>query len=287
MGTPKAPESAETAANTPIPGITHADCYAAPRYWDLAFSDETRPEADFLEAVAFETLGIQSGDVLESGCGGGRQVMELSRRGWNVTGIDLEPACVQHVRQRLLRRRHSTARGRASVLLADMSNFRLNQQFDLAHCLVNTFRHLTSDALALGHLRCIAKALRPGGLYVLGLHLLPPDALEYDCERWSIRHGATRITTTIRVLDFNRRTRLEVVRFSLKVTSSRGVQRFRTDHTLRIYRADQIRRLLRQVPEFTLLGVYDFAYDLRRPLPLDDQLGDTVLVLQRSGARGI
>jgi len=50
---------------------------------------------------------------------------------------------------------------------------------------------------------------------------------------------------------------------------------------LRIYRADQFRRLLRTVPELELLGVYDFCYKLSNPLPLNDDLGDAVFILQR------
>ena len=93
--------------------------------------------------------------------------------------------------------------------------------------------------------------------------------------------GSTRVTTTIRVLDFSRRSRIETVRFSLKVTTPRRVIRTATDHRLRIYRADQFRSLLRSVPEFELIGVYDFCYDLSEPLPLNDNLGDAVFVLRR------
>jgi hypothetical protein len=57
--------------------------------------------------------------------------------------------------------------------------------------------------------------------------------------------------------------------------------KLRTDHTLRIYRADQFRSLLRKVPELQLLDVYDFCYDVSEPLTLNDELGDSVFVLQR------
>ena len=127
----------------------------------------------------------------------------------------------------------------------------------------------------------MAAALKPDALYVLGFHLLPPDAAEIDCERWTIRKGATRVTTTIRVLDFNRRSRIETVRFSLKVTTPHRIIRSSADHRLRIYRADQFRSLLRTVPEFELIGVYDFCYDISEVLPLNDDLGDAVFILRR------
>lgn len=252
------------------------DCYDAPALWDLAFSDETRPEADFLQWMIEESLQLKTARVLEIGCGGGRQVIEMAGRGFQVTAFDLNAECVAETRRRVRRRGLQ-----ATVVEADMADFQLPHTFDLAHCLVNTFRHLTTESTARAHLQCVARALKPGGLYVLGFHLLPPDTLEMDCERWTLVKGRRRVTTTVRVLDFSRRKRIEIVRFSLKVTTPNRVLRLSSDHQLRIYRADQFRSLLRSVPEFELTGVYDFCYDPTQSFPLDDQLGDTVVVLKK------
>ncbi len=280
--------------------MTRHSCYDAPRYWDLAFSDETDFEADFIQAAALKYLNTDSPAILEIGCGGGRQVVELARRGLLVTAFDLEPACVRYAQKRLQRLGLE-----ASVFRADMADFCLlrrniaapvptinpiqgdSQAFlspesiDVAHCFMNTFRHLNTESLARTHLQCVAFALKPGGIYLLGFHLLPPDASEEDAERWSVIHRGTRVTTSIRVLTFSRRRRIESVRFSLKVTTPKNVLRFSSDHQLRIYRADQFLSLLRSVPEFRLLDVFDFCYDLSEPLPLDDRLGDAVFVLQK------
>lgn len=255
---------------------TPLDCYDAPRYWDLAFSDETAYEADFITAVAEKYFADKSLHVLEIGCGGGRQVIELTKRGFSVTAFDLNTTCAEWTRRQLRRRRLN-----AEVFCGDMTDFSIARPVHLAHCLVNTFRHLTTEASARQHLECVAGSLRSGGIYLLGFHLLPPDADEEDCERWTIQHRQTRITTTVRVLNFSRRKRMETVRFSLKVTSPQKIVRLSTDHQLRIYRADQFRSLLKSVPALKLLDVFDFCYDLTEPLPLNDQLGDAVFVLQK------
>lgn len=252
------------------------DCYDSPALWDLAFCDETKPEADFLQQVSAHYLNQATASVLEVGCGGGRQVVEMARRGFDVTAFDLNSVCVAESRRQLKRRKLT-----AEVVQADMADFHLPRQFDLAHCLVNTFRHLTTENSARSHLQSVARVLRSGGLYVLGFHLLPPDAVELDCERWTILRGQRRVTTTVRVLNFSRKTRLETVRFSLKVTAPSGVIRLSSDHQLRIYRADQFRALLRTVSEFQLLNVYDFCYDMSQSFPLNDQLGDSVFILQK------
>jgi SAM-dependent methyltransferase len=252
------------------------DCYDAPGYWDLAFSDETLYEANFIETAASHYLKADDPRILEIGCGGGRQVVELAKRGLHVTAFDLNTSCVAWTQRQLKRRRLS-----ADVFCGDMTSFRLPQSVDLAHCLVNTFRHLLTEEAARKHLECVAESLRPGGIYLLGFHLLPPDTAEEDCERWTINHRGTRVTTTIRVLNFSRRKRIETVRFSLKVTTPKKITRLSTDHQLRIYRADQFRSLLRTVPSLRLLEVFDFCYDLSEPLTLNNDLGDAVFVLQK------
>lgn len=252
------------------------NCYDYPQYWDIAFRSETKLEANFIEAACRKYCGCPAKRILEPGCGGGRLVVELASRGYNVAGFDLNDLAVAYVKRRLRRRGLS-----ADVFRADMTDFHTANPIDVAINPVNTFRHLTTEDAARRHLQAIADSLRPSGIYVLGFHLLPPDADEEDCERWTARHGKTQVTTTVRVLDFDRRRRLETVRFSLRVRSGRRDLRLQSDYQLRIYRADQFRRLLNSVPSFELCDVYDFWYEIDHPLKLNDELGDTVFVLRK------
>jgi hypothetical protein len=48
-----------------------------------------------------------------------------------------------------------------------------------------------------------------------------------------------------------------------------------------LYTANQFRRLLVSVPELALCDVYDFWYEIDRPLVLDDEISDTVFVLKK------
>jgi len=60
------------------------DCYDYPQYWDLAFRDSTREEAGFVEAVSARLMRGRAKRIYEPGCGGGRLVLELARRGYDV-----------------------------------------------------------------------------------------------------------------------------------------------------------------------------------------------------------
>lgn len=252
------------------------DCYDYPQYWDLAFQDETKQEADFVDAVSKRYASIPVKRIYEPGCGGGRLVVELLRRGYEVEAVDLSETAVEYVRRRLKR-----AGQGARIECADMATFVTGRKVDLVINTMNTFRHLTSEESARMHLESVSKSLRKGGLFILGMHLLPPDASLEDCERWVQSRGRTRVTTTLKVMEADRRKRYEVLRFNLRVKTPTKDLKLRSEYRMRIYNATQIRRLLHRFPALEICDVFDFWYDIDEPLKLSDEMGDTVFVMRK------
>lgn len=256
--------------------ITGSSVYDFPQYWDLAFRDETADEAAFVYAAADQWISKPLKRVYEPGCGGGRLVVELASRGLDVVACDLNKACVRYVQQRLKRR---GLRGHVDV--GDMCEFTPKSPVDIAICPVNTIRHLLTEVDVQRHLAAVASAVRTGGLYIIGLHLMPPDAAEDDSERWTARHGSTSVTVSLKVIDFDRRRRQETLRFSLRVRSGRRDLQLVSEFPYRLYTAQQMRSTLSKATDWELISVHDFWYDIEESFPLDDELGDTVLVLRR------
>ncbi len=253
-----------------------ASWYDRPEWYDLSFRSETRPEADFIEAAVRKYCPFAVRRLFEPGCGTGRLVAELAARGYDVTGLDLNRPSLDYLRRRLARRGL-----RATLLRADMTDFRLPRLVDAAYSTFNTFRHLLTEADARRHLQCVAASLRPGGVYILGLHLVPLDADPESIERWSERRGSTRVTVTLRVVATDRRGRIERLRVSVLGRSPRAMVRFRDEFPLRLYTAAQFRRLLDSAACFVLCDVYDFWYEIDRPLELNDAMSDTVFILRK------
>ncbi|MEW4455326.1 methyltransferase domain-containing protein [Bremerella sp. JC817] len=259
-----------------MPYSTAVDCYDYPQYWDLSFRDETPTECDFFEA-AFERFGdgpIRR--VLDLGCGGGRNVIEMAARGFDMVGLDNNETSLKYLKKRLNRRSLE-----AEVMMADMINFEVEEPLDAALCTFNTFRHLISEKEALHHLRSVTSALRPGGLYILGFHIIPLDADPECHERWTAQHGKTKITTTLKVVRFSRQERREILRFNLHVRKGDEVLRLKTEYPYRLYTGEEFRSLLRKVPELQIREVYDFWYDIDDPVPFDHEISDAVFVLQK------
>jgi SAM-dependent methyltransferase len=130
--------------------------------YDIAFEWDIEEEVDWL----LERLrGPRS--VLEPGCGSGRMLEPLARRGVEVTGLDLSQPMIDLARARL--------GGSGHVFVADMTDFDLGRTFDGAVCPINTLAHLTPDGLGR-HLECMARHLEPGGRYLAQVGLMDRES---------------------------------------------------------------------------------------------------------------
>ncbi|GBD37005.1 hypothetical protein HRbin36_02135 [bacterium HR36] len=253
-----------------------AEWYSFPQYYECFFRQETAREVRFIQWAARHFALIPVEKVLELGCGGGRLLLALARHGYKCYGIDNNLQALEWLRQRARRRKLA-----CGVIEADLADFTLPERVDLAVCTFNTFRHLLSEQAARQHLRSVARAVRPGGLYILGLHLLPLDVAEDDEERWSVRWGRLKLHARLQVLRMDRRRRWEWLRVVLSVRGPKKHFRIESQFALRIYTRQQFLRLLRQVPAWQIAGIYDFWYDPHHPRALDDDLTDVVFVLRR------
>ncbi len=253
-----------------------ANWYDYPQYFDMVFRDETASEVAFFQEAFARYVDGPVNRVLEPGCGSGRLVTALASRGLAVTGVDLSAPSLNYLRCKLRRRGLS-----ATLVQGDFTRMDLPQPFDAAYCTFNTFRHLTTEQAAVSHLQSVADHLRPGGIYILGFHIIPLDAEKQCIERWKATHGSTTVNVTLRVTDFNRRKRLEQIHVVLTAKTPTKTTRCRTDFPLRLYTTAQVEATLARVPALEVAGIYDFDYDITAPRVMDDDLIDCVLVLRK------
>tara|TARA_R110002049_G_scaffold72490_6_gene187432 strand:- start:136341 stop:137078 length:738 start_codon:yes stop_codon:yes gene_type:complete len=244
----------------------------------MVFRDETAAEVAFFE-LAFDRFA--SGKVrrlMEPGCGSGRLVAAMAAKGYELTGLDLSQPMLDYLRRRLTRSGHS-----ADLVCGDMTKMDFAKKFDTVFCTFNTFRHLMSEDDAVTHLRSVADNLRKGGLYILGFHLIPMDADPECTERWKAKHGGTTVNVTLKVIDFDRKARREMLRVSVKAEKRSGkIERIRSEFPLRIYTPAQAKRTLAKVADvFDIVGIYDFDYDIDEPREFDNDLTDALFVLKR------
>jgi SAM-dependent methyltransferase len=256
--------------------IVQASWYDYPQYYDIALQAYTAVEADFIEAACRKYCPFDARRFLDPACGSGRLVSRFASRGYEVVCFDVSQPALSYLRRRLTRRGLY-----AETFEADMCNFRLPRRVDAAYCTSSTFRHLLTEPAARSHLECIAESLRPGGIYVLGLHLVSLDAGNGKTERWTEQRGEAKVTVTLRVLQVDLRRRLENIRVCLLVRGGSNELRLRHEFHSRTYTAKQFRRLLGSVPSLELCNAYDCRHDIEQPFALNNRNVYSLLVLRR------
>lgn len=183
--------------------------YRYPRYYAIGYQWNTEAECDFLEACLAKRFGrepasdragtIPAGEgvptaggptaVLDIGCGAGRHLLELAKRGHRVTGFDLRPEMVEFVKDAA-----RTAKLSVNVSVGDLRRMAVEGTYDLAICLMDTFRYLLTNAEILRHLDHVASHLQPGGLYVTDFWVPQRwDQIANEVYQWEQTHGATTV----------------------------------------------------------------------------------------------
>ena len=120
--------------------------------------ERSEREAEFIRTA----LRLRPGEeVLDLACGQGRHALPLARRGIRITGLDRY--------ERFLEMARAVA-GELPVefVAGDMRTIEFDGRFDAAYCYFTSFGFF-DDATNFDVLRRLARALRPGGRFLLDL----------------------------------------------------------------------------------------------------------------------
>ena len=251
--------------------------YDYPRYYDLVYGSDWKAEFDFLTGIFNQHVTGTTNRLLEPACGTGRLMFRLERAGLEVDGLDLSEKAVDYCNRRL--RKHGF---RESAWVGDMTDFKVSQKYCAAFNTINSFRHLETHQQALNHLRCMARAIRKGGVYVLGLHLCPEIGQPIEEESWLARRGHLCVQTSMWLVERNLSKRYERYHMQYDIWTPTNHQVLDDEFNFRTYTKQQFEsQLVGQVAEFKITAAYDFSYDLQRPIEVDHAPEDVVYILKR------
>jgi 2-polyprenyl-3-methyl-5-hydroxy-6-metoxy-1,4-benzoquinol methylase len=204
------------------------------REWldELAPHDDerTRREADFV----VEKLGLEPGArVLDVGCGHGRHAVELARRGFRVTGVDLSPRSIELARQAA-----AQAEVEVSFVELDARELGFDGEFDAAiNLFTSVVGYFDDDAESQRVLDAVARSLRRGGSFLIDTINLLGLARAFRELDWKELESGT-IMLERREFDFDRGRSIATWTFL------RGGGRRDMTHSLRVYAPHELARML-------------------------------------------
>jgi len=259
------------------PPTEQANLYDYPQYYDLIFASDWKAEFRFLQQCIAKHAQRTVQRMFEPACGTGRLLIKLAAAGFEVSGNDLNQRAIAFCNKRL--RRHGFP---ATAVVGDMSSFRLPRRVDAAYNMINSFRHLPSEQMALDHLQCVERSLAKGGLYILGLHLTPTRGARVEDERWVARRGSLTVESYMWSKQLDLRRRQERLGMSFDVRTPTRTRRIVDEMIYRTYTAAQMHRLLDKLSALRVVATYDFLYDIDAPIDVGPESEDVVYVLEKS-----
>ncbi len=128
-------------------------------------------------AALWRTLKLRPGSrLLDLACGTGRHSTLLARRGANVVGVDKTAAYISEARLK------SKTLPNCRFLVGDMRRLSFKNEFDAAINLWTSFGYFDGYSDDVKVLKGVARALKPGGLFLI-------DLIDFA---WLKKHGQPR-----------------------------------------------------------------------------------------------
>lgn len=255
--------------------------YDEPVLYDVLHGAGTAAEVTGLQRLSMR-LGLRArGPWLEPACGSGRYLRVAAARGVRIAGFDQSEAMVEYARKGLGRfDRRLWRLGTASMEGFDAGEIAPGWRFELAFNPINTIRHLESDAAMLNHFERVHDALRPGGIYAIGLSMSVYGVEQPSEDVWDGARGSLHVKQVVQYTPARGgRDRMEQVHNVLEVTRPKDTQVVPSSYALRSYDRSQWDALI-ALSGFELIGCADEAGKAMEPLA-EGAPGYAIWLLQR------
>jgi len=233
--------------------------YEQPHYYDIAFGfRDYGYEADQLREGARRFARNNAVSVLEVGCGQAPHLEALTERGFVYHGLDLSAPMLAYARQRAAR--HGI---RAHLHEADMTDFHLPEPVDMAFVALGSI-YAASTAAFHSHFDCVARAMRPGGLYCLDW-VVDFDPLCGTGEHWTETRDAISVHTTVLHSHVNRVEQTVEEQVILEVDDAGEKRSFVERSMRRAVYPQEFLLFCQQRPEWEFLGWWN-RWDFDEPI---------------------
>lgn len=168
------------------------------KYEDEGFTHGTLGECDFIE----QELNFEKNlKILDIGCGTGRHSIELAKRGYCLTGIDLSESMLNKAKQKA-----ESLKLKVDFHQMDARKLPYVSQFDVALMLCEgAFPLMETDEMNFEILQCASQALKPGGKFIFttlnGLFALYHSVQEF-CNTSSLEGNTTYSSNSFDLMTF-------------------------------------------------------------------------------------
>ncbi|MFN2185501.1 MAG: class I SAM-dependent methyltransferase [Anaerolineae bacterium] len=251
-----------------------SEAYSNPKYYEIAFSfRDIAAEVDVLEQAIEQFSQIPVATVLELGCGPAPHLTELARRGYRYIGLDLSNAMLEFAQSRA-----STVNASAKYVLADMMDFRLDDQVDFAYLLLGSLEARSTAELG-SHFDCVGRALKAGGLYFLDWCVVFAPSKERT-ESWEMIQGEVIVKTTVQQHLIDPVEQLVEESVTLEVEDQGAKKVFQSMYVVRQIYPQEFLLFSAARSDFEFVGWWN-NWDMTQPLDGKQEISRPVTILRK------
>ena len=144
---------------------------------DQSWVEDTNRQADFL----IEKLGLKSGaKILDLACGFGRHSLELARRGFDVTGVDITPDYIDFAKKTAEKEKLN-----AHFICSDIRKVDFENEFDAVLNMADgAVGYLENDEENLKIFKVVSRALKSGGKHFMDIMNADYADSHFPCKLW-------------------------------------------------------------------------------------------------------
>lgn len=144
---------------------------------DQSWVEDTNRQVDFLA----EKLGLKSGaKILDLACGFGRHSLELARRGFDVTGVDITPDYIDFAKKTAEKEKLN-----AHFICSDIREVGFENEFDAVLNMADgAVGYLENDEENLKIFKTVSRALKSGGKHFMDIMNADYADSHFPCKLW-------------------------------------------------------------------------------------------------------
>ena len=252
------------------------ELYDNPKYYEIAFAwRDISAETDLFEECFRKYSGIPVKSVLEICSGNSPHMVELVRRGYHYTGLDLSRAMLDYGAERA----RSTGI-EAKFIQANMVEFETEEKYDFAFIMLGSL-FASSTAEINSHFKSVARALRKGGLYLLDwcIQFEPPWQTRGGSS-WDMERDGIRVKTTVewQPVRLSRQTFRETI--VLQVDDNGRQFEIKGSNVHRAIYPQEFLRMMEYSPDFEFVGWWN-NWNLEQPLDFADKISRPIILIRR------
>jgi len=252
------------------------ELYDNPKYYEIAFSwRDIKAEVDLFENCFNQYSNIPVESLLEICSGNSPHMIELVKRGYKYTGLDLSRAMLEYSQGRA-----NEAGVGADFMCADMVEFETEKKYDFAYIMLGSF-FATSTKEIFSHFESVAGALKRGGLYLLDwcVQFEPPWETKGSSD-WSMESDGIKVKTTVtwEPIKLARQTFKEKIVLDVD-DNGREFQVVGSNVHRAIY-PQEFRRMMDNSKDFEFVGWWS-NWNLGQPLDFADKISRPIILIRR------